>query len=218
MTTLLRSASTFLVLDLMTAGLARANGNCYSMSRTPLLGHSPSAPVPLLLSVSHISANSFNMGPGMDADGDSVSDLQDLDDDNDGIPDLAEGGALLDSDGDGVPDHLDLDSDNDGIYDLVEAGHGKTDADDDGRIDSAATGSGANGLFDGIETAAGSGVLNYTVKDSDGDGKIDAIELDSDGDGCNDVKEAGFIDENGDGRLGPLPLTVAEDGVVTSGF
>lgn len=61
-------------------------------------------------------------------------------------------------------------------------------------------------------------MLNYTVKDPDGDGKIDAIELDSDGDGCNDVKEAGFIDENGDGRLGPLPLTVSEDGVVTSGF
>jgi hypothetical protein len=57
-----------------------------------------------------------------DQDGDNVADLCDLDDDNDGIPDTAEGGAALDTDGDGVPNRFDLDSDNDGIYDCVESG------------------------------------------------------------------------------------------------
>jgi hypothetical protein len=122
-----------------------------------------------------------------------------------------------DSDGDGIPDRLDLDSDNDGIFDLIEAGHGESDADHDGKIDGAAAAFGANGLYDGVETGPESGALNYTIRDSDGDGTIDAIELDSDGDGCNDVIEAGFSDVNGDGRLGPLPLTVDGNGVVTSG-
>ncbi len=122
-----------------------------------------------------------------------------------------------DSDGDGIPDRLDLDSDNDGIYDLIEAGHGKPDVNHDGRIDGAPAAFGADGLFNAVETSPDSGVLNYTIKDSDGDGHIDAIEIDSDNDGCNDVIEAGFLDQNGDGRLGPLPLTVDGNGVVTSG-
>ncbi|MEO8734213.1 MAG: hypothetical protein ABI373_07770, partial [Flavobacteriales bacterium] len=122
-----------------------------------------------------------------------------------------------DSDGDGIPDRLDLDSDNDGIYDLIEAGHGKPDVNHDGRIDGAPAAFGADGLFNAVETGPDSGTLNYTIKDSDGDGHIDAIEIDSDNDGCNDVIEAGFLDQNGDGRLGPVPLTVDGNGVVTSG-
>jgi hypothetical protein len=125
--------------------------------------------------------------------------------------------ACPDTDGDGVPDLIDLDSDNDGIFDLVEAGHGKVDANDDGRIDGAPSAFGANGLFNGIETAAESGILNYVVKDSDGDGTIDARELDSDNDGCHDDIEAGFTDTDGDGTPGPLPITVDGNGVVTSG-
>ena len=41
--------------------------------------------------------------------------------------------------------------------------------------------------------------------------------MDSDNDGCNDVNEAGFIDNNGDGVLGPLPIVVDANGLVTSG-
>ena len=63
-----------------------------------------------------------------DSDGDGVSDICDLDDDNDGILDTAEGTG--DSDGDGTIDALDTDSDNDGCFDTVEAGH--TDGDNDG--------------------------------------------------------------------------------------
>lgn len=53
--------------------------------------------------------------------------------------------------------------------------------------------------------------------DADSDGNINSLEQDSDNDGCNDVVEAGFTDDNDDGYLGPLPLTVDANGVVTSG-
>ncbi|HMV67093.1 MAG TPA: DUF4215 domain-containing protein, partial [Myxococcota bacterium] len=69
-----------------------------------------------------------------DADGDGQPDVDDLDDDNDGVPDAAEG-ILADTDGDGVPNTLDLDSDGDGVDDVVEAGHGDLDLDGDGRVD-----------------------------------------------------------------------------------
>ena len=218
---LLTGNCTFSVADYTT--LATANDNCtgVTVSQSPTAGSSHTGSFIVTLTATDASGNStnctFNVTIAPDNDGDCVSDSQDLDDDNDGIPDTVEGGDLLDGDGDGVPNHLDLDSDNDGIYDLIEAGHGKPDTNHDGRIDGAATGSGTNGIIDDVETTPGSGVLNYTVKDSDGDGNIDAIEIDSDGDGCNDVIEAGFTDQNGDGRLGPLPLTVDGNGVVTSG-
>ena len=53
--------------------------------------------------------------------------------------------------------------------------------------------------------------------DSDADGSYDAYVLDADGDGCNDVREAGFTDTNDDGYLGPNPVTIDADGLVTSG-
>ena len=48
----------------------------------------------------------------------------DLDSDNDGIPDAFEGTPHIpaDDDGDGVPNFLDLDSDGDGLSDILEAG------------------------------------------------------------------------------------------------
>ena len=39
--------------------------------------------------------------------------------------------------------------------------------------------------------------------DADQDGIKNKFDLDSDGDGCNDVIEAGYLDANADGRLGP---------------
>ncbi len=65
-----------------------------------------------------------------DTDGDGIEDYIDLDSDNDGCPDSAEGvGAstdatntlgCIDTDGDGVADINDLDDDNDGILDMDE--------------------------------------------------------------------------------------------------
>ena len=148
---------------------------------------------------------------GNDNDADGLCDNVDLDDDNDGIPDTAEGGAALDTDGDGVPNRFDLDSDNDGIYDCVESGSAQ--AFTAGVLNGAIT---ANGIPVSVDANANN-VVDYTIRDSDADGTIDSLELDADADGCNDVIEAGYTDANSDGRLGPAPLTVDARGVVTSG-
>lgn len=177
-----------------------------------------------------------------DTDGDGIADALDLDSDNDGILDNSEamGAAPItplntdvdqngiddaygiglisaDSDADGVANHLDLDSDNDGIFDLVEAGSGAVDSNSEGQIDGIPASFGNNGLFNAIETFANSGILNYVVRDSNADGLANYLSLDSDSDACSDVLEAGFTDQNGDGTLGGIPLTVNADGVVTSG-
>ncbi len=90
-----------------------------------------------------------------DSDLDGVLDRADLDDDNDGIPDWAEGDGLVDSDRDGVVDALDLDSDNDGLDDIVEAGFGALDTDGDGRGDAEV---GTDGLMNELETSIDSGI------------------------------------------------------------
>jgi hypothetical protein len=54
-----------------------------------------------------------------DTDGDGISDICDLDDDNDGILDAIEGNT--DIDGDGLPNSSDTDSDGDGCSDANEA-------------------------------------------------------------------------------------------------
>jgi hypothetical protein len=145
-----------------------------------------------------------------DYDGDGVCDNVDLDDDNDGIPDTAEGGAALDTDGDGVPNRFDLDSDNDGIYDCVESGAAQ--AFTAGVLNGAVT---ANGIPVSVDANA-NGVVDYTIRDSDADSTIDSLELDADADGCTDVIEAGYIDTNGDGVPGNAPVTVNGNGLVTS--
>ncbi len=157
--------------------------------------------------------------PNGDDDGDTIVNYQDPD-----YCTLNSNGvcANLDSDGDGIINSLDLDSDNDGILDIVESGatsiSGVNDADADGRIDSASSANvGANGLFDTIETATDSGLLAYTIADSGSDTTYDFLELDADNDGCNDVEEAGYTDDNSDGLLGPSPVTVNANGLVTSG-
>lgn len=130
--------------------------------------------------------------------------------------------SICDTDGDGISNHLDLDSDNDGIYDLVESGAleepGVSDANNDGRIDGALGNSGANGIYNSIEdNDTASALLTYVIFDSDSDGSYDAYVLDADGDSCNDVVESGFTDNNADGRLGPNPITINSEGLVTSG-
>ena len=78
-----------------------------------------------------------------DFDNDGVPDVDDLDDDNDGILDTEEGTG--DADGDGSPNYQDLDSDGDGCTDVIEAGF--TDANADGILDG--TGIDANGRVTG---------------------------------------------------------------------
>lgn len=147
------------------------------------------------------------IGPPIDSDGDSVFDKDDLDDDNDGIPDALEqasGGVDRDSDSDGIVDRLDLDSDNDGLLDIQESGlasFATLDTDLNGRIDGQ---TGANGLADAAETAAESGIAGYNLLDTDQDGVTDIVDLDTDNDGVPDLREAGAaatLDADADGRL-----------------
>ena len=62
-----------------------------------------------------------------DNDKDCISDIDDLDDDNDGILDTVE--DSLDNDSDGIPNYFDLDSDGDGCFDVIEAGFLDNDSD-----------------------------------------------------------------------------------------
>ncbi|MFK7813150.1 MAG: FG-GAP-like repeat-containing protein [Maribacter sp.] len=125
---------------------------------------------------------------------------------------VTKNGNCQDTDNDGIDDAFDLDSDNDGIYDAVEAGHGQLHT--DGLVNGAV---GSDGVPNAVQNLPNEEVVNYSLSDSDNDTNIDAIELDSDDDGCNDVLEAGYSDGNIDGLLGPNPVTVDGDGLVTSG-
>ena len=151
-----------------------------------------------------------NIEPCTDTDMDGIFDVVDIDDDNDGIPDVVEAAtapANGDTDGDGIPDTLDLDADNDGIPDILEAGG--VDADGDGTVDNPADTDG-DGLADVVDTnptvlndpttlAAGLAETDLPVEDTDNDGQPDFQDLDADNDGINDIEEAGIADVDNNG-------------------
>ena len=158
-----------------------------------------------------------------DSDGDQIVDTADIDDDNDGVPDLLEiqaDGNDLDSDRDGIPNRLDLDSDNDGILDWQESGAGSqvaisTLVPDGGRLQGAV---GDNGLIDLFEFPIDTGRLVYTLANSDEghDALPDIYDLDSDNDGLWDTVETGVVgprDNDRDGRIDAPPGTVGTDGI-----
>ncbi|MEQ1732365.1 MAG: Ig-like domain-containing protein, partial [Bacteroidia bacterium] len=128
----------------------------------------------------------------LDTDGDGVPNLADLDDDNDGILDAAEG--IADTDKDGKPDTIDLDSDNDGIPDVTEAGG--LDPDNDGVLGSGPVLVDANGQVLIVGTPVALANL-----DTDGDNVPNSKDLDADNDGIYDVIESGanLVDANNDG-------------------
>ena len=134
----------------------------------------------------------------IDTDGDGISDVTDLDDDNDGILDADEGDDTVDTDNDGTPDYLDTDADGDGCSDAFEAGF--TDANADGQVDG--TGIDADGLVtggDGYSTPAdtdSSGTADHLEAslancqlDTGGDGVPDETDLDDDNDGILDTND-----------------------------
>ena len=84
--------------------------------------------VPSFVCGETVYSNPFTTTVLEDNDKDQIADIDDLDDDNDGILDTDE--DTTDIDNDGIPNHFDLDADGDGCNDVTEAGFG--DLDDDG--------------------------------------------------------------------------------------
>ena len=129
---------------------------------------------------------------GIDTDGDGVDDAFDLDDDNDGITDVLEGGETLDTDGDGTPNRIDPDSDGDGCNDVVEAGY--IDGDNDGIV----------------------GVAPYKYLD---DGKVDNVTYKSltDIDDLDNNATKDFLEEGSElsKTLDPVNVSVLEYSTVT---
>ncbi|MBU1221677.1 hypothetical protein KKF34_11435 [Myxococcota bacterium] len=112
-----------------------------------------------------------------------------VDSDNDTICDNHEGRAEnLDSDNDGIPNYLDPDSDNDGIPDSVEAGDDNpetppVDSNMDGVPDYIDLDSDGNGIPDedeGTGDLDGDGIPNYQDFDNDGDYISDTDEIGAD--------------------------------------
>ena len=109
--------------------------------------------------------------------------------------------ALFDTDKDGVGNLNDLDDDNDGVFDVQEQGFANVDTNKDGLIDGTTDvdNDGVRDLV-GLDNGLGVGAISIG-KDNDGDGVSNAFDLDSDNDGITDVDEAGLItlDINKDG-------------------
>lgn len=128
-------------------------------------------------------------GGSKDTDKDLIPDDEDIDDDNDGIPDVDEGDGKRDTDGDGVPDSLDIDSDDDGITDVIESNASPAKP-FDRHVPSTCGDEDGDGLLDVFED-------NQSPIDTDGDGDPDYIDTDADGDGVEDEIEG--HDDNQDG-------------------
>ncbi|WP_371396900.1 Ig-like domain-containing protein [Fretibacter rubidus] len=145
----------------------------------------------------------------VDTDGDGINDVDDVDDDNDGILDTLETG---DTDGDGIINSLDIDADNDGITDNIEAqstagyiapsgtAAGITDVNNDGlddNYDARNTANGGAGLTASSTAATIADALITPVNSDAGaatgaDATPDYLDRDSDGDGVSDTVEAGL--------------------------
>ncbi len=126
-----------------------------------------------------------------DNDCDGIADVDDIDDDNDGIRDIYEGDMTIDSDNDGIPDSWDIDSDNDGILDNIEG------QDEDNYIPPLGRDSDGDGWDDAYDPDSGGWPFDLDLTDTDGDTMPDFIDIDSDNDGVFDYIEGSDADSNG---------------------
>jgi hypothetical protein len=158
--------------------------------------------------------------PAPDADGDGLSDADELaigtdpdlpDSDGDGVLDGLEVGSVAapaDTDGDGTLDALDTDDDGDGIPTAAEDADGDgnpadDDADGDGIPDYLETDADADGVADDVDNCRAA--ANADQSDVNGDGLGDACQPgDGDGDGWPDAADncpvvANPLQEDADG-------------------
>ncbi len=160
-----------------------------------------------------------------DTDGDEIPDTEDLDNDNDGIPDLVEG-ITADLDNDGTPNYLDVDSDGDTVPDYAEAGPDANmpqDSDGDGQPDYLDIDSNNDNVADSAgddNDTDGDGISDAIEgnQDTDGDGIINSLDIDSDNDVIPDAVELGLtaptpVDTDGDLIPDFLDLDSDNDGI-----
>jgi len=169
------------------------------------------------------SSGSVAIDASTDTDMDGVSNANDIDDDNDTIPDTDEYNGfdpLEDHDVDFIPNYRDpdfgVDANSDGIIDLFDfdndgvPNHFDLDSDNDGILDIVEAGNasrdtnrngrtnsavGANGLDNGRENNDSlSAIISYSIPNSDGTGNSNFIDIDADGDGIVDIIEAQTTD------------------------
>jgi len=144
-----------------------------------------------------------------DKDRDGVSDVEDIDDDNDGIPDIVEM-YNGDHDNDGTPDYEDAQF----CTDVFQGVNGWSCADGlpdpSGDLDGDGIRNAIDGDFPGCGSTLSGACSGY---DSDLDGIPDYLDRDSDNDGISDLIEVGGVDTDGDGRVDNLTDTDG-DGLV----
>ena len=161
-----------------------------------------------------VDANGDNISDAFDADLDGVINTQDLDSDNDAIPDIVEAGGV-DTNGDGRIDGLFADSDADGLHDTYDASTGgdaitNRDTDGDGIPDSRDLDSDNDGIPDVVEAGGDDGNNNGIIDfyfDSDGDGYSNDIDGDSDNDGTAENSVAALLKTGIDGNSDGVPDT-----------
>jgi hypothetical protein len=125
----------------------------------------------------------------VDADGDGISDA------NDNCPNTANANQA-NNDGDTLGDVCDSDDDNDGVSDEQDAfpfdSNESVDTDGDGIGNNADTDDDGDGQLDGDETACGSNPLLASSKaaDNDADNSPDCVDSDDDNDGVLDTSDA----------------------------
>lgn len=130
----------------------------------------------------YVDTNADGVDDRFDNDLDGIPNQYDRDSDNDGIPDVVEGGGV-DANGDGVIDNY-VDTDADGFSQNVDAN--------------------ASGHL-----ASGNGL---NKPDLDGDGVPNFFDLDSDNDGIPDIIEAGGTDANNNGKVDGSFVDIDGDG------
>ena len=128
----------------------------------------------------------------VDTDCDGVPDIDDLDDDDDGILDIIEeeyalDQTSLDSDGDGIVDRLDIDADNDGIVDNVEWQSTIAEGGEYDYIFPLGTDSNGDGWDDAYDPASNG--ITYEPWDMDLDGTPDYLDTNTDNEGEDDNVE-----------------------------
>ncbi len=136
--------------------------------------------------------------PTPDTDGDGAFDFQDVDSDDDTVPDAVEG---FDGDGDGVPDTIPsgMDANGDGVDDArLGSAPPLPDTDGDGMPNWRDPDDDGDGVFTRFEAPDPNGDGDPSdARDTDANGVPDYLDPDDDGDGTPTLEEG--ADPNGDG-------------------